>query len=338
MTFRDVARYWDHYASSVTREKVTQLGFFPYQYGYPWETVVKKDFTEQTTKLYAHGRMSYELAYVMPDNKTVYHTDDATNCVFTMMKLKKEKDLKEGTNYCMKMTQTSPAGGDVKDFEADIEWIEMPTPTHDEAAAAIKTTTFQDLFDSERCNADGTCNTTGFKSINAGFRTGYPSNGCECLKVKTEKEKLAAAFEKKRYAAYLGCTLELSRWEGITYDPDSKKAYAALSSVGFGMKDGDVVYDKGGPNHLKMTANSCGCVMEMDIDADMKATKARMLVCGKASTQSPIPAVVWFRDSCDVNSIANPDNVAVIPKAKQVPLHFPPRRSRLDPLRVMLLP
>jgi hypothetical protein len=86
-----------------------------------------------------------------------------------------------------------------------------------------------------------------------------------------------------------------------------------------------------------MTANSCGCVMEMDIDAEMKATKARMLVCGKASTASPIPAAGSFKDSCDVNGIANPDNVAVIPKAKQVPPQFPPRRSRLDPFRMMLI-
>jgi len=327
-TYRNVARYWDHYASSVNRDRVTSLGFNPYQYGYPWETVVKKDFTEKTTKLYAHGRISWEMAYVMPDNKTVYHTDDGTNCVFTMMKLKKEKDLKEGTNYCMKMTQTSPAGGDVKDFKGDIEWIEMPTPTHDEAAAAIKTHKFADLFHSEDCNADGTCNTTGFKSINAGF-----GNGCECLKVKDGKEKLAAVFEKKRYAGYLGCTLEFYRWEGITYDPDSKKAYTAMSNIGLGMDDNHAQWDLGGPNHIKVKANECGCVMEMDIDADMKATKARMLTCGKMSTcgaAGNCPTIGDTADTCDVDFIANPDNVAIIPKAKQVPPHFPPRHSRLD--------
>ena len=341
-------RYFDHYASKVSRATAIEKGFNVYQYGYPWETVVKKDFTEKTTKLYAHGRISYEMAYVMPDNKTVYGTDDGTNCVFTMMKLKKEKDLKEGTNFCMKMTQTSPAGGDVKDFKGDIEWIEMPTPTHAEAEAAIKTKpSFYSLFDFESCNADGTCPTMGFKSINvgipvgncttAGIAEGLCAGACECLKVKTGMEKIAAVLEKKRYAAYLGCTLEFYRWEGITYDPDSKKAYTAISNVGRGMNDGDAVYDKGGPNHLKMTANSCGCVMEMDIDAEMKATKARMLVCGKASTASPIPAAGSFKDSCDVNGIANPDNVAVIPKAKQVPPQFPPRRSRLDPFRMMLI-
>ena len=56
-------------------------GYHPYAYGYPWETKVKADFTEETTKLYAHGRQSYEMSYVMPDEKTVYSTDDGTNCI-----------------------------------------------------------------------------------------------------------------------------------------------------------------------------------------------------------------------------------------------------------------
>jgi secreted PhoX family phosphatase len=335
-------RYWDHYNySTVTQATANALKFNPYQYGYPWETVVKKDFTEKTTKLYAHGRMSYEMAYVMPDQKTVYHTDDGNNCVFTMMKLKKEKDLKEGTLFCMKMTQTSPAGGDVKDFKADIEFIEMPTPTHDEAKAAIPKTTFQDLFEFESCNTDGTCPTTGFKSINVGIGVGDCTtagiaagkcDACECLKVKAGKEKLASVFEKRRYAAYLGCTAELYRWEGITYDADSKKAYTAISNVDFGMNDGDAVWDKGGPNHIKTKANVCGCVMEMDIDAEMKPTKARMLVCGKPLSTAAATAGDTS-DKCDIDSIANPDNVAVIPKAKQVPPQFPldtPRSSWSD--------
>jgi secreted PhoX family phosphatase len=322
-------RYFDYYDgasnATVTKTKAMELGFYPYQYGYPWETVVSKDFTEKTTKLYVHGRQSYEMAYVMPDSKTVYHTDDGTNCVFTMLKLKKEKDLKEGTLFCMKMTQTSPPGQDAITFTADVNWIEMPTPTHAEVEAAIKTTTFPDLFDSESCNADFKCSTAGFISINVG-------TGCECLKVKAGKEKLASVFEKRRYAAYLGCTAELYRWEGITYDPDSKKAYTALSNVGLGMlgDDGKTPSqgldpnDQGGPNHIKMKANSCGCVMEMDIDADMKVTKVRMLVCGKKSSAENPKKMGRFTDGCDINNIANPDNVAFIPGAKQVPPASPP--------------
>ena len=188
---RDFQRWYDYYnKDSLTYTQMTNNGYHPYAYGYPWETVVREDFTETTTKLYAHGRQSYEMSYVMPDEKTVYSTDDGTNCIFSKFVATTAKDIKNGKNFCMKMTQTSAVGSEAKDFTADVTWIEMPTPTHDEAKAARKSTTFADLFDSEACNADGTCPTTGFKSINIG--------SCECLKLKSGKDKLATVFEKRR--------------------------------------------------------------------------------------------------------------------------------------------
>ena len=189
---RTFLRFWGHYASEVSRQEAENVGFYPYQYGYPWETKVTADFEETTTKLYAHGRQSYEMSYVMPDEKTVYSTDDGTNCVFSMFVANNAQDIKEGVNYCMKMTQTSAVNSLAKDFTADVTWIAMPTPTHAEAEAAIKTTKFADLFDSEACNSDGTCPSAGFSSINVG--------SCECLRVKPGMDKLAGVFEKRRMA------------------------------------------------------------------------------------------------------------------------------------------
>jgi len=192
-TVRAFLRFFGHYQTTgTTREQADSVGFYPYQYGYPWETVVTEDFKETTTKLYAHGRMSYEMSYVMPDEKTVYSTDDGTNAVFSFFLSNAARNIKEGVNFCMKMTQTSPVDCEVKDFTANVEWIAMPTPTHAEAEAAIKTTKFADLFDSEACNPDGTCPTAGFKSVNVG--------SCECLKLKAGKEKTAGALEKRRMA------------------------------------------------------------------------------------------------------------------------------------------
>ena len=191
---RDFLRFFGVYKSlaDVTKDSAMAAGFYPYQYGYPWETKVTADFQETTTKLYAHGRMSYEMSYVMPDEKTVYSTDDGTNAVFSFFLSNAARNIKEGVNFCMKMTQTSPVDCEVKDFTANVEWIAMPTPTHAEAEAAIKTTKFADLFDSEACNPDGTCPTAGFKSVNVG--------SCECLKLKAGKEKTAGALEKRRMA------------------------------------------------------------------------------------------------------------------------------------------
>ena len=96
------------------------------------------------------------------------------------------------------------------------------------------------------------------------------------------------------------------------------KAYTAISAVERGMLNGDA-RDLGGPNHIKVQANKCGCVMEFDIDSSMSATKARMLTCGKLSTAPEATTKVGrFDDECDTDFIANPDNVAMIPEAKQV--------------------
>ena len=97
------------------------------------------------------------------------------------------------------------------------------------------------------------------------------------------------------------------------------KAYTAISAVEHGMLNGDAARDLGGPNHIKVQANKCGCVMEFDIDSSMSATKARMLTCGKLSTAADATTKVGrFDDECDTDFIANPDNVAMISEAKQV--------------------
>ena len=245
-----------------------------------------------------------QMSYVMPDLKTVYGTDDGTNVFWTFFKAYKAKDLTRGKNYCAKFTQTSKAGSDAKDFTAEIEWIEMPTASEFEVKSAIEKETFMTLFDDEECKEDGTCPTEGFKSTNTSGK------GCMCLKVKKGKEKLAGTLEKRHYAGMLGCTTEFRKWEGITYDPVSKKMWTAISEVSKGMEDGHK-NDLGTPNHIKLKANKCGCVMEFDVGSDMRATKARMLTCGTPNSGNSV-------DKCSVDGIASPDNVAYMSDMKQL--------------------
>ena len=195
---RDFVRYFNVYKQTVTKEEAMAAGFYPYQYGYPWETKVK-NFTETTTKLYAHGRMSYEMSYVMPDKKTVYGTDDGTNVMFHKFVATTAGDISEGVNYCAKITQTSAS--------AQVE-------------AAIKTETFSSLFDSEECNADGSCPSDGYRATHTG-------KVCECLRPVVGKEARAATLEKRRYAGWLGYMTEFSKWEGITYDAANRKIHTS---------------------------------------------------------------------------------------------------------------
>ena len=203
---KDFMRYFNVYKPDgiFTWEEAQTGGFYPYRYGYPWETKVNADFTETTTKLYAHGRQSYEMSYAMPDRKTVYNTDDGTNVFFAKFIADKEADLTEGINYCARYTQTSPDGCEAIDWTADIEWIEMPKATHSQIEAAIESTTFWDLFDFQECSTTGTVCPFGFTSVNGGGR------GCECLRLKAGKAALAAHFEKRRYAGTVALTCWLA--------------------------------------------------------------------------------------------------------------------------------
>jgi hypothetical protein len=191
---RTFLRYFGVYTSSANWQQAQSAGFYPYRYGYPWETVVNVDFTETTTKLYAHGRQSYEMSYAMPDRKTVYNTDDGTNVMFAKFVADEEADITEGINYCAKYTQTSPDGCEAIDWTADIEWIAMPKATHSQIEAYIEQTSFSSLFDYEECSSSGPVCPFGYTAVNAGGR------GCECLRLKTGMEALAAHFEKHRYA------------------------------------------------------------------------------------------------------------------------------------------
>merc|ERR1719359_1722309 len=71
------------------------------------------------------------------------------------------------------------------------------------------------------------------------------------------------------------------------------------------MEDATHGNDKGGPNHIRVAKNDCGCVYELDVDPDTYlATTMKGLICGKLSDPADPD------NKCDVNTIANPDNVA----------------------------
>ena len=129
-------------------------------------------------------------------------------------------------------------------------------------------------------------------------------------------------------ASYLGCTTEFRKWEGITYDSKNKKIYTALSAVQYGMEDNatyvdkkkgtPIYYDVGGRNHLKMKANKCGCVMEMEVDENFLATKAKMLVCGVVNvdpaTKVPSAACVYYTTgTCKNISSCSVEKFTVLP-------------------------
>jgi len=288
----------------------------PYFYGWVTEVTVENEQGDNTyTKHYSMGRFAHELAYVMPDSKTAYLSDDGTNDAFYMYVADNAGELTAGTLYAAKWNQTSGVGAG----EADLSWIRLGHATDAELRAIVDAKPlFSDIFESEEPAADYSCPTVGFKNINT-------ENGLECLKVKSGKEQMAAFLESRRYAAYLGATTEFRKFEGITYNEDNGKLYTAISQIAKGMEnfkkygaDNDG-YDKGGNNDITLEYNKCGGVYDLSLSSSIKdssganiesayvATDMHSILAGKMKTYEE--GSVYAANSCDVNSIASPDNV-----------------------------
>jgi len=339
---KDFMRYFPD-ASGSSPDDLVASGFNPYFYGYAWETKVA-DGKPITEKWYTQGRMSWELPYGMPDRKTVYGTDDGENVMFSKFEAKKAGDMSEGTLYCARMTQVRPAiipshdgmvlekeVGKADDAYFKITWQSMGSAKSADIYEEINSyngtgvhTKFSDLFKTGDLNKDGDgCEDEDYTMIRAG------GNKPECLKLQkgfddddTERIKiLASRLEKRRYAAYIGCTVEGRKWEGITYDPKSRTMFTALSSIERGMEKSEKAYDGKSKtftpaDHIQLKANSCGCVFEMGFNGpdDYSIGWMKALVCGFKNESHPLAA----DNKCSVDGIASPDNVAAIPEHGQL--------------------
>ncbi len=280
-----------------------------YFYGYIPEVTV--DASESTpafnyTKHFSMGRAAWELAYVMPDAKTVYMSDDGTNVGFFMYVADSAEDLSAGTLYAAKWIQTSSEGAGA----ADLMWIKLGHATDAEIKAIVATQpAFTDIFYTQD-PVDGACPTSSYSYLNnvGGF-------GNECLKLKSGKEKEAAFLETRRYAAMLGATTEFRKEEGITFNAEAGQLYVAMSQVAKGMSDG-----KG---DIQLEQNKCGAVYALDVvtdayDASQNKINSEYVVGNEygiiAGSRASYPAGSAYESYyCSVNGLANPDNVTYLP-------------------------
>ncbi len=282
----------------------------PYFYGWTTEVSLDDNGNATYTKHYSMGRFAHELAYVMPDKKTVYLTDDGTNCAFFMYVADTAGDLSAGTLYAAKWKQTSSTGAGA----ADLEWIKLGHTWDDDIKQIVDAkVTFDTIFDEATPKEDGTC-PTGFTSINTGA-------GHECLKVKEGMDTRAAFLESRRYAALKGATTEFRKMEGLTYNPDQKVLYAAISQIAKGMEDHKKYgkpkdsYDKGGNNDIRLTYDKCGAVYALDIDESnttiMKVKNMHAIIAGTPKKYDENST--YANNTCDINGIASPDNITYLP-------------------------
>jgi secreted PhoX family phosphatase len=321
--YDETAMFW---STDSSKDDATKLN--PYYYG--WTPEVQVDgSTDAITymKHYSMGRFSHELAYVMPDQKTVYLSDDGENVGLFMFVADTAGDLSVGTLYAAKWNQVSDAGLG----NAVMTWIDLGHTDSASIRAILDPDTdittndapkFSDIFATETPNPDGSCPT--LTAVNT-------SAGNECLQVAdinndtfidAADEVIASRLETRRYAAMQGATTEFRKEEGITFNARDNKLYVAMSEVARGMEDNmkngapETKYDLGGNNDIKLDYNKCGGVYELDLAADSTIGSAYVAYSMKgliAGTPTDYSAnAVLSANSCDVNGISMPDNVTFL--------------------------
>lgn len=286
--------------------------FSAYHYGFPVEVKLANDGTPTVTKHYAMGRVSLELAYVFPDEKTALLTDDGSNTGLFMFVADEAGDLSAGTLYAMRFHQSTPAGS--ADFRGDLEWINLGHAKNDEIDALLhpaagRAITFTDIFDVEDV-VDGGCPTEGFR-----ITRGAASSALECLELKPGMAKAASRLETRRYASYLGATTEMNKEEGVTFDPDHRRAYVALSAVQGGTGAQPVI------DHIHVEDNPCGGVYAMDLGPWTDASGHVVTEYAPLNwypmlsgmPQSYPADSPYAGNGCSVGGIANPDNLTYLP-------------------------
>jgi secreted PhoX family phosphatase len=301
----------------------------PYDYGYTIEVKILNEAGDYTvTKHYAMGRLAFELAYVLPDNKTVYASDDGTNVGLYLFVADREMDLSSGTLYAARWNQIGTENGG----SANLDWINLGHATDEDIKAYLdKGITFTDIFDKVALTEAGTC-PSGYTSINAGHEEDKTGNFHQCLKLKPGMEAAASRLETRRYAAMMGATTEFRKEEGITFNPVTNTLYVAISEIAQGMEDQQKngttnnKYDVGGFNQIRLPYNLCAGVYALDLEKNdtigsrYVAKNMQGLVVGRMTQaydeNSTLPAYEgpFANNKCDLDSIANPDNITFIPE------------------------
>lgn len=291
-----------------------------YDYGHIVEVTVRPDGAASAVRHYALGRMSAELAEVLPDERTVYISDDGRDAALFMFVADRPRDLSAGTLYAARWEQVAAGRGG----KADLRWVRLGHASDAEIRALVdRGIAFSDIFETIDAASyrDKPELTRAFRPVYvfAGPGAGFKGRQ-EFLKLKPGREQAAAFLESRRYAAYLGATTEFAALEGIAHNRRDHRLYLALSAVAGGMLDGqngarpqDHIRIAGDPRDL-----ACGGVYESPlrggqtdtggapIRSEWVAVGLRPLVSG---ARKPAGQKTGPYDACDTERPANPDNL-----------------------------
>ncbi|MGB7478777.1 MAG: alkaline phosphatase PhoX [Burkholderiaceae bacterium] len=278
----------------------------PYHYGHMPEVIVNADGSGSIKKHYCMGRISHELVQVMPDNRTAFMGDDATNSGYFVFVADREKDLSSGTLYVAKVGAGFSI--DPTAAAAPLSWIKLGSATSAEIRAlvdgGIKPT---DILDVQAYTDDVTTPQPSpeHRKVVANGKTEW---------IKVINEKAAAFLETHRYAGYVGASMGFSKMEGTTVNIKDKVAYSALQNVQASMVAGDKANVPG--NGISVNKElKAGAVMALNlkggqkddkgaaIDSDWMPVDTRALITGEDIAADALG------NTANPDKIANPDNL-----------------------------
>ncbi len=284
----------------------------PYRYGYIVEIGNPTDgvlANVTANKLETMGRFSHENAVVMPDQKTVFLSDDGTGVVFFKFVADVAGDMSAGTLYGAKITQTSGAT-DPSEAALGIEWIELAHGTETAIEAAIAS--YDGTFAAAHQITDQEINDWA----EAKLAQDLDANGSIATNPFTDNRP--AFLESRKAAVALGATGEFRKMEGVNINytlasnwwnagvADGTPAYMYLAISKFD----ETMSDGLGDIQLDGTNGSCGLVYRMKLIKNSN---------GEVDAKTMVPIIVggpYYADRsvnrCNVNNISNPDNLLVM--------------------------
>jgi secreted PhoX family phosphatase len=287
-------------------------GARPYDYGRPVEIALDENGQTHAERRYAMGRLSFELAEIMPDERTAYLADDARDGVLLMFVADRARDLSAGTLYAARWQQQDAGGGALR-------WIRLGRASDAEIEAIVaRGTGFSDIF--ERLAPDDRRADARDRAVQV-FQGPVAKERIERLRLKPGMAQAAAFLESRRYAAYLGATSEFTQIEGITHNARDRRLYLAFSAIGGGMIAGQ---NGARPqDHIRLRGDApdlaCGAVYQAELLANQKDTEGRAIASEWVAVnlrpllsggRKPRGQGGYGRyDRCDTDRIANPDNI-----------------------------
>lgn len=274
--------YTSGYPSSTDIDLLTDYlaGEFPnpYNYGYIVEITNAKSAKPTPVKHFTMGRSAHENPSIMPDNKTVYLTDDGSAKGFYKFVADNANDMSSGTLYAAKLTQDQSVTDSAK-AGFDIAWIKLASSNNTDIKKVIDT----------------------YNNID---RSAYVEGETSYIKdADILKNPNHAFIETLRYSAARGATTEFNKMEGIAINYEGLKAgtapymYVAMSSVEKAMSDAT--------GDINVTANKCGIVYRLELDNNFNAHRMDPAVVGGTYDKTQ-------ENRCPTDSISNPDNLVVL--------------------------